>query len=49
MHRNTYPKIYLYRRILQAKLFIDQYYADHIDLNSIADEAIFSKFHFMLR
>lgn len=42
-----YPKVYLYRRIVQAKLFIDKYYQDNIDLNDIADEAFFSKFHFI--
>ena len=43
----AYPKIYLYKRIVQAKLFIDNNYADNIDLNNIADEAYFSKFHFI--
>ncbi len=47
MISETYPKIYLYRRIVQAKLFIDTYYAEKIDLNNIADEAYFSKFHFI--
>lgn len=42
-----YPKVYLYRRIVQAKLFIDAHYADKIDLNNISDEAYFSKFHFI--
>jgi len=42
-----YPKIYLYRRVVQAKLFIDQKYADAIDLSQIADEACFSRFHFI--
>ena len=43
----TYPKVYLYRRIVQAKLFIDNNYSEKIDLDNIADEAYFSKFHFM--
>ncbi|MBI3138948.1 MAG: helix-turn-helix transcriptional regulator [Sphingobacteriales bacterium] len=42
-----YPKVYLYRRIVQAKLFIDRHYADPIDLDNISDEAYFSKFHFI--
>jgi AraC-like DNA-binding protein len=42
-----YPKVYLYRRIVQAKLFIDSNYADKIDLDNISDEAYFSKFHFI--
>jgi AraC-like DNA-binding protein len=42
-----YEKIYLYKRIVKAKLFIDDYYADSIDLENIADQAHFSKFHFI--
>jgi AraC-like DNA-binding protein len=42
-----FPKIYLYRRIVQAKSFIDEHYADPINLDDIADEAFFSKFHFL--
>ncbi len=40
-------KIYLYRRIVQAKLFIDRYYEKSIDAGEIADEACYSKFHFI--
>jgi len=47
MSTAPYPKIYLYKRIVQAKIFIDDNYAENIDLNNIADEACFSKFHFM--
>jgi len=43
----NYPKVYLYKRIVQAKLFIDDHYDDAIDLDNIADEAYFSKFHFI--
>jgi len=43
----NYPKIYLYRRIVQAKLFIDNHLAEQIDLDNISDEAYFSKFHFI--
>ncbi|HNP47883.1 MAG TPA: AraC family transcriptional regulator [Bacteroidia bacterium] len=43
---NEYPKFYLFRRIVQAKLFIDEQFAGKIDLDQIADEAFFSKFHF---
>lgn len=42
-----YPKIYLYKRIVQSKLFIDSNYARKIDLDNISDEAYFSKFHFI--
>lgn len=47
MINEEYPKIYLYRRLVQAKLFIDTHYADNIDLGNIPDEAYFSKFHFI--
>jgi len=47
MLNQPYPKMYLYRRLVQAKLFIDTHYAEHIDLDIIADEAYFSKFHFI--
>lgn len=43
----TYPTVYLYRRIVKAKLFIDDNYFKAIDLDHIADEAFFSKFHFI--
>lgn len=41
------PKIYLYRRIVQAKLFIDRNFEESIDADNIADEARYSKFHFI--
>lgn len=44
---DDYPKVYLYRRVVQAKLFIDTHFAEPIDLDNIADEAYFSKFHFL--
>jgi AraC-like DNA-binding protein len=43
----TLPKLDLYRRIVQAKLFIDSNYAEAIDAGEIADEACYSKFHFI--
>jgi AraC-like DNA-binding protein len=42
-----YEKIYLYKRIVKAKLFIDERYSDNIDLDNISDQAHFSKFHFI--
>lgn len=42
-----YEKIYLYQRIVKAKLFIDTHYADPIDLDNISGQAYFSKFHFI--
>jgi AraC-like DNA-binding protein len=47
MIHEQYPKLYFYRRLVQAKIFIDTHYADPIDLDNIADEAYFSKFHFI--
>ena len=43
---DEYPRQYLYRQMVRAKLYIDERFASHIDLNNIADEACFSKFHF---
>jgi AraC-like DNA-binding protein len=45
--KELYPKVYLYKRIVQAKLYIDNHMSDKIDLDNIADEAHFSKFHFI--
>jgi AraC-like DNA-binding protein len=45
--KGHFPKVYLYRRIVYAKLFIDGHYAEKIELGNIADEAFFSKFHFI--
>lgn len=42
-----YPKSYLYHRIVKAKLFIDANLQEAINLDKIADEALFSKFHFI--
>ena len=47
MSVNNLPKLDLYRRIVQAKLFIDSNYAERIDAGEIADEACYSKFHFI--
>ncbi len=44
---SQYPKIYLYRRIVQAKLFIDSHFEEAIDLDNISGEAALSKFHFI--
>lgn len=44
---SSYPRVYLYKRIVKAKLFIDENYKHHIDLENIAEEASFSKFHFI--
>lgn len=47
MPAENLPKIYLYRRIVKAKLFIDFNYRESIDADEIADEACYSKFHFI--
>jgi AraC-like DNA-binding protein len=47
MHEDIFPKIYFYRRLVQAKLFIDSHFDEPINLDTIADEACFSKFHFI--
>ena len=44
---DQYPRQYMYMRAFRAKLFIDANFASAIDLNKIADEACFSKFHFV--
>ena len=33
-------------RVVRAKLFIDAHFAENIDLDDVAGEACFSKFHF---
>ena len=47
MNKEVHPKMYLYRRIVEAKLFIDKNYHQKIDLNTISDQACFSKYHFL--
>lgn len=47
MGTQDYPSSYLYRRMVAAKLFIDQHYNNPISLNCIAGEACFSRFHFI--
>lgn len=47
MNSQPYPKSYLYKRIVQAKLYVDHNYAGPLDLDNIADEAFFSKYHFI--
>lgn len=44
---DQYPRIYMYRRLVQAKHYIDLHFSETIDLDIIADEACFSKFHFI--
>ena len=44
---DQFEKIYLYQRIVKAKLYIDRNYASNIDLDNISGQAYFSKFHFI--
>jgi len=41
------PGLYLYKRIVQSKMFIDEHFAEPINLDDIAGEAYFSRFHFI--
>jgi len=45
--KEAYPKVYLYRRIVQAKLFIDRNYHERINLNMVSGKAFFSGYHFI--
>lgn len=45
--KESYPKMYMYKRIVEAKLYIDQHYSEKIDLDNIATQASFSKYHFL--
>lgn len=47
MSSEAYPKVYLYRRVVQAKLYIDAHFSEKLDLDAISDEAYFSKYHFL--
>ena len=40
-------KDHIYEQITQAKKFIDRHYACDINLNDMAKEAFFSKYHFI--
>jgi AraC-like DNA-binding protein len=45
--KQDYPQIYLYRRVVQAKLFMDANYHNRIDLHAISNQAHFSRYHFI--
>ncbi len=42
-----YPRSYLYRRLVAAKLFMDAHFTARIDIACIASQACFSTFHFI--
>lgn len=45
--KTAYPKVYVYKRMVQAKLFMDAHYASPLLLKTISGEACFSAFHFI--
>ena len=47
LKKAIHPKIYMYRRIVEAKLFIDSHFHERIDLENISNQAHFSKYHFL--
>ena len=47
MSQDEYPRAYIYRQVVRAKLYIDAHYAEDIDLTGIASEAYFSRHHFL--
>ena len=47
LREEVFPDDYLLNQAIQAKKFIDLNYADNLNLNDIASEAAFSKFHFI--
>lgn len=42
-----YTKIYLYKRIKDAKILIDKNYSQEIDLDYLAQKVYLSKYHFI--
>ena len=42
-----YPKMYLYKRLKDAKIHIDRSYAEPINLDTISENAYLSKYHFL--
>lgn len=47
MENCNYPNIYLYRRIVAAKRYIDNHFTERILVRDMAKEACFSKYHFL--
>ena len=43
----AHPKMYMYKRVVEAKLYMEKHYAEPIDLNNISNQANFSKYHFL--
>ena len=49
IQEECFPKDHIFRQIMQAKRFIDDNFADRINLDQIAGSGNFSKFHFIRR
>ena len=47
IRESYFYKDHIYDQIIRAKKFIDRHYSYDIDLNAIAREAFFSKYHFI--
>lgn len=47
MTEEIHPKMYMYKRVVDAKVFIDGHYSEKIDLDQISDRSSFSKYHFL--
>jgi len=47
MSEELYPNIFIYQRIVRAKLYIDGHYAEPLEVNDIAGAAYSSQFHFI--
>ena len=43
---DEHPKMYLYRRIVAAKVYIDEHYRQKLNLQQLSAHAYFSKYHF---
>jgi AraC-like DNA-binding protein len=47
LRSNPESTVYLYERIVRAKLFVDAHYAKDLAVGEIASEAFLSRFHFI--
>ena len=44
---DIHPKMYMYKRVVEAKCYIDSHYFENIDLEQISNQSKFSKYHFI--
>lgn len=47
IRESCYYRDHIYDQLIRAKKFIDKHYSRDIDINAIAREAFFSKYHFI--